>query len=1063
MPDAATYKLTQEVRIASVMFGGVSLAIYMNGITQELLRAVRATAPAPPEGFQRGAPAPWTLSPEQWHTRREIRQLLADSELKSTEAIYRILGRTLYHGRPAGMTPTESGPIRTRIVVDMLAGTSAGGINSVFLAKALANNQSLDNLNDMWMNDADLNTLLNDGASQPSVYPPGPSTTSLMNSTRMYGLLYKAFSDMDTQPAGAPLADEVDLYVTATDLDGVALPIQLADCVIEERVHKASFHFSYGPGRFGAPNDFTATYNPMLAFASRCTSSFPLAFEPMKLEHVDRILPGLSLDVQRPDHALHKFFAQFERNNPGIAFTRRPLADGGYLNNKPFTFVVEKIQFRTSAAPVCRKLLFLDPFPELNSQVRQTAQDVDFIQNTLNAAMTLPRYQTIREDIERLNRYNRDLYEAQSLARDIECESPELARTYATGFGAAADPTLYPQRTLTDLQGVFGPCYRTYHRLRVSAVTSELASLVTWLFGLNDDSDAVVATRMLIHAWRTENYAPDGENGRRLETAFLCQYDIGWRFRRAEYVRGRIDALLAALTGAASNAAARVETLLRTALPAETAPEAAAIVVAAGEAIVPELYHLRDYAEYIKWKISYENERIRDDASTPHRAELIQALLDTGLGIDDLKKILRPVSEEQCQRRANNVYRSENPPVRANITRAADLLAGWYEEILEEISTAFLHALNRQPLPATGATASQIVREFVWIHYQFFDVRDMQVFTVLQNQLAGEGSPVEIYRISPFDAKLDNTRSDPIGQNKLAGTAVFAFGAFLDGEWRKNDVMWGRLDGAERIISALLPDEEDAQLRRDLCERAFQIIVREDFTPAKCADLLRPLMAYLRERVDPRGKTAEEFLNAALREADEACPVIVSQLLQSIASDDARLAAFREFYTRPGAPAPDVSLNYVRRATAIFGAMLQDMQKGAGPLAKVGAIAATVTSAVTRFIEFCIPQSMGSILFHYALQLLYAIGLILVVTGAIVYREVETAGWIVLGITAAANIAGWIVARRLFGQTTGKRIAGLTIFIALLLGALAVLLITGAIPQSAWQTPLFDLFHRLRG
>jgi hypothetical protein len=37
---------TQEVRFAVVMYGGVSLAIYINGITQELLHMVRSTAEA---------------------------------------------------------------------------------------------------------------------------------------------------------------------------------------------------------------------------------------------------------------------------------------------------------------------------------------------------------------------------------------------------------------------------------------------------------------------------------------------------------------------------------------------------------------------------------------------------------------------------------------------------------------------------------------------------------------------------------------------------------------------------------------------------------------------------------------------------------------------------------------------------------------------------------------------------------------------------------------------------------------------------------------------------------
>ena len=43
----------REVRFAVVLYGGVSLAIYMNGVAQELLRMVRATAPAGLEGDER--------------------------------------------------------------------------------------------------------------------------------------------------------------------------------------------------------------------------------------------------------------------------------------------------------------------------------------------------------------------------------------------------------------------------------------------------------------------------------------------------------------------------------------------------------------------------------------------------------------------------------------------------------------------------------------------------------------------------------------------------------------------------------------------------------------------------------------------------------------------------------------------------------------------------------------------------------------------------------------------------------------------------------------------------
>ena len=45
MPDDDQH--TQEVRLAVVLYGGVSLAIYINGVVQELLRVVRGTSGLP--------------------------------------------------------------------------------------------------------------------------------------------------------------------------------------------------------------------------------------------------------------------------------------------------------------------------------------------------------------------------------------------------------------------------------------------------------------------------------------------------------------------------------------------------------------------------------------------------------------------------------------------------------------------------------------------------------------------------------------------------------------------------------------------------------------------------------------------------------------------------------------------------------------------------------------------------------------------------------------------------------------------------------------------------------
>jgi hypothetical protein len=80
--------------------------------------------------------------------------------------------------------------IRTRFVVDVLSGTSAGGLNSIFLAKALVNNRSMDGLKRLWMEEGDINRLLNDKKS--GWLPPGSDPTSLLNSQRMYDKLLTA-------------------------------------------------------------------------------------------------------------------------------------------------------------------------------------------------------------------------------------------------------------------------------------------------------------------------------------------------------------------------------------------------------------------------------------------------------------------------------------------------------------------------------------------------------------------------------------------------------------------------------------------------------------------------------------------------------------------------------------------------------------------------------------------------------------------------------------------------------------------------------------------------------
>src|SRR3712207_3415753 len=120
------------------MYGGVSLAIYINGVAQELHRMVRATAPN-----QDGTELHYD-----------------DSALAGrSDAVYRDAARRV---RGDGTVDATPGDVRTRFVVDILVGTSAGGINGIFLAKALANGEDIDLLRKMWIDEGDIAKLFNE-------------------------------------------------------------------------------------------------------------------------------------------------------------------------------------------------------------------------------------------------------------------------------------------------------------------------------------------------------------------------------------------------------------------------------------------------------------------------------------------------------------------------------------------------------------------------------------------------------------------------------------------------------------------------------------------------------------------------------------------------------------------------------------------------------------------------------------------------------------------------------------------------------------------------------------
>ncbi|MBI3739910.1 MAG: patatin-like protein, partial [Chloroflexi bacterium] len=530
-----TLPLEKEVRFAVVMYGGVSLAIYIHGVSQELYHLVRATARK-------------VSDPGAYHHKN----------VKGVEVVYRKLGEYL----------------KAKFVVDILSGTSAGGINAVYLAKALANDQEITELQRLWKEQGDIALLVNDKQSVRGV--PGlkvaEKPSSLLNSNRMYFKLLDALYGMRSPNTSkkdrlSPYVNELDLFVTATDIDGLVLPIKIVGANTYEYRYRNVFHFRYSTAKaVGSSemdeddqvywNDFSSENDPFLAFAARSTSSFPFAFEPIRLDDVQAVLKsGPFQQVYRyvPDK-WSRFYKDYQR--PGEDFPVRSFGDGGYLDNKPFSYATETLLRRRADLPVDRKLIYIDPdpeHPEEKENPRSVSSRPDALENVTAALLTLPRYETIRGDLQTIADRNEVIKRTNRIMEQIDYLSPFALKVKSWQLkGAQWAGRFLDEQTINQ----YGPSYPAYHQLRVESALDDLACAFSRAMGWDENGEQKKQLLILLQAWRREYYTTDPndrkpscrKNGlRRSENDILFRLDSRWRMRRLHFMQGLIDTLIAGL------------------------------------------------------------------------------------------------------------------------------------------------------------------------------------------------------------------------------------------------------------------------------------------------------------------------------------------------------------------------------------------------------------------------------------------------------------------------------------------------------------------------------------
>jgi patatin-related protein len=749
------FRFSREVRMGVVLYGGVSLADYIPGVAQEMFRAVRG------DGLY------------------GLLKLLTDSD----------------------------------VVVDVVSGTSAGGLNGIYLSYALTapGTRNFLRFSNLWREQGDIGKLLREPARK------GSRKQSLLDGEGYYQeKLAAAFGDLDRNPPlGSALASEVtelDCFITGTDVagdvytrfDDQGRPITVKD-------HRTVFQLKYRAGR-GSDFQPRELYHQALAKLARITSCFPVAFPPVPVHP--------EAPASHPDSLL----SRWGRLRHKGCSTQRVYLDGGVLDNKPFSHTLEAIFRRTANRPVKRVLFYVEPVPEVFRE-DQAVDPPSVVEAAIGATMEIPRYESISGDLETVLERNRRL---DQMSRILEGAAPQrdgVLDLNALGKVSAMQLRVYERARALHmitriLEGIFRENGR--NQLLEGGARERAAAMTRRFFDLWTDPDSPASGLLLSQLKPCDPYY-------RLRALFHVAYHL-------------IEVPLVREEGGRYTPTAEGQTLHKVNR-----------LIALHEIL---LFHMESLVDRIEagWK-------------SPGRDEtaiwcIVQNCFHELLPETDELKNLLAIRDPFL------------PP--EQLTRFHDALRTRLEAIVEKTKTEDgLRDLEREPNLNFSGLMDWIDRQLTdpvmranhaasqaWEEFPLYDAIR---FPLQLSAGFGELDRIRVVRISPKDAQTGFSERD--ASQKLAGAQFSNFGGFFKKSWRSNDVLWGRLDGVCKLAEELMDRERFRELsarpgfaalltsRLDLY--STQILSHFDNEPQSRMDV-EALLFWIRELVsnDPATRAA---------------------------------------------------------------------------------------------------------------------------------------------------------------------------------------------------------------
>ena len=787
----------KELRLSLVCYGGVSLAVYMHGVVDEVLKITRASKVI----HQQKQPAPGHGAGLAY--RADDGTSGGDYDRCHPNPPYETDTERLYFELLQAFFPK----VELRVVVDAISGASAGGINGIFLARALAHDLSLSPQRKMWIDLADVLKLMDEQTiasrwSKFYLYPAllvlgwkrlrkyFPSRemrrkASIFLRSRwleppfsgdvMLGWMLDAAHAMGKagrkQTGGVahpcrslmPAGQRLELMVSLTNFFGKQQTVTLNDPPeVSEREHRTTLLYKYFRHENGVvESDFTDDNIPGLAFAARATSSFPGAFLPASLADVTALLEKRGEGWPAKAAFMARNQQQFQGNAAAAASIY--FIDGSVVNNKPFGEVIAALQERPAHREVDRRIIYIDPSPdkipaadkqEKIAMATESAPAPGFFHTIFDAVVQIPGNEPIRDELQKVNAHNRRARRLQSVLKSLKVDiepyldeiiTPESARTLST-------PLLVSWREKINREAAAkaGYAYLSYLHLKLYYLFDSVSDCLSkaTATGTGAASSVHLSTRQAILSWARDKkiWVADKEDIGGLDQLAAIQVlrglDIDFRVRRLRFLIKAIN----------------------------------------------EAYHA-----------------FGNNGNNAQDLSCLNALKKAAYYfISDLKSCW------QLQLPAVTIATSRKP---GHISQLAGKLVDAWD--LEEKDLAF----DDQFCALLGEMDSQSLRLDIVRSYIGFPFYDVLTLPLLQTTDLTEIDTISVNRISPQDR---SSIPWPEGGAMLQGTSFGNFGAFFQRSARENDHIWGRLQASERLVDFVINSAEAQNLPENFDVKDFK-------------------------------------------------------------------------------------------------------------------------------------------------------------------------------------------------------------------------------------------------